>query len=75
VLAGVGDTLVHGVANVDPIVKEPIENALIEQVAVPVSRAGYDQFPRQERCRLKLDEPFEDRPDPLGVSWLDDELA
>ena len=34
-----------------------------------------DQFPRQQGCRLELDEPLEDRADPLGVGFVDDELA
>jgi hypothetical protein len=38
VFAGVGDTLVYGIANIDSVVQEPIEYALIEQVAVPVKR-------------------------------------
>ena len=42
VLAAVGDTLVHGLADVDPVVQELIEDALVEQVAVAVGSTGDD---------------------------------
>ena len=42
VLAGVGDALVHGVADVDPIVQDSIKNTLIEQLTVTVGGTGDD---------------------------------
>ena len=52
VLAGVGDALVHGVADVDAVVQDSIENALIEQLTVTVGGPGEDQFPSQQGGRL-----------------------
>jgi hypothetical protein len=66
---------VHGLAKVNPIVQQPIEHALIEQVSVAVGSAGCDQLPSQEGRRLQLHESSKYRPDPLSVSVMDDELA
>src|SRR5260370_24276144 len=66
---------VYGLADVDAVIEELVEHALIKQVAVAVGGAGRDQFPRQQRRRFQLDEPFEDRPDPLGVGFMVDDLA
>jgi hypothetical protein len=45
VLAGVGDALVHGVTDVDPVIQDSIENALIEQLTVTVGGTCDDQLP------------------------------
>jgi hypothetical protein len=45
VLSWVGDALVRGFANVNPVVEELIEHSLIEQVAVAVGGARRDQLP------------------------------
>src|ERR1700730_6314766 len=75
VLTGIGGPLVHGVANVNPVIQEPIEHTLIEQVSVAVGSAGRDQLLGQQRRRLQLHEPPKYRPDPLSVSVMNDELA
>jgi hypothetical protein len=56
VLAGIGDAFVHGIANVDPVVEELVQHALVEQVAVSVLGAGQDQFASQQRRRFQMDE-------------------
>ena len=48
VLAGVGDALVHGVADVDPVVQDLIEDALVEQLTVAVCGSRDDQFSCQQ---------------------------
>jgi len=44
-------------------------------MAVAVGGAGRDELPGQQRRRLQLDESFKNRPDPLRVRFMDDELA
>jgi hypothetical protein len=52
VLAGIRDALVHGVADVDPVVQDSIENALVEQLTVTVGGTCDDQLPCQQGGRL-----------------------
>ena len=51
-LTGIGCAFVYGIPDIDPVVEEPVEPPLIEEVTIPVSFAGSEQLPRQYDCEL-----------------------
>ena len=85
VLAGIGRALVHRLAEVDAVVEDLVDRALVDRLARPVLAvlrrprfrrvAGAAQLLRQLRRRADAQEPLEDQPDELGLLLVHDQLA
>ena len=74
VLAGVGRALVHGFADVDPVVQDPVEDALVEQLAV-LGGSRADQLPCEQGGRFSWTNRSKIDPDPFGLFLVDDQLS
>ena len=85
VLAGIARALVHRLAEVDAVVQDLVERALVDRLARPVLAvlrrprlrrvAGAAQLLRQLRRRAEAQEPLEDQPDQFGLFLVDHQLA
>ena len=74
-LAGIGRALVDGVADVDAVVQQLVEEALVDELAPSGANAFRDKRPRQGGCRSHRHKPLEDHADDRGLGFLYDELA
>ena len=75
VLAGIGGALVHRLADIDPVVEELVDVALVDQLAPLGPDILGPQRADQLGGRAELDEPLEDHPDGRGLGLVDDQLA
>ena len=85
VLAGIGRPLVHRLAEVDAVVQDLVDRALVDRLARPVLAvlrrpgfrrvAGAAQLLRQLGRRADAQEALEDQPDELGFRLVDHQLA
>src|SRR4051812_46948156 len=75
VLAGIGGALVHGIANVGPVLEQLVKYAFIDCLAVPVTDAFLPEFMGEKGGRLQDQKSLEDRADRRGVRLVHYQLA
>ena len=85
VLAGIARALVHRLAEVDAVVEDLVDRALVDRLARPMLAvlrrpgfrgvAGAPEFLRQLGRRADAQEPLEDQPDELGLRLVHHQLA
>ena len=75
VLAGIGRALVHRLPEVDPVVEQLVEVALVDELAALRPHALAPQLPRQHRRRADPDEALEDPAHDRGVGLVHHQLA
>jgi hypothetical protein len=64
----------HGDADINGVVKQFVEHALVDQLAVLVADAFCDELPCQRGGRADLEEALKDRPNEPGIDLVDDQL-
>ena len=71
-LAGIGNALVHGLADVDPVVQQLVEETLVDQLAAARPDALGSERPSESRRRADLQETLEDQAHGLRFAVVDD---
>jgi hypothetical protein len=66
---------VHGDADINGVVEQLVEHALVDQLAVLVADAFCDELPSQRGGRADLEEALKDRANKFGIDLIDEQLA
>ena len=74
-LARIGRALVHRLADVDPVVEQLVDVALVDGLALLAANAFRPQCARQRGGGTDLHEALEDHSDGRGFGLVDDQLA
>src|SRR5205085_114916 len=75
VLTRIGRALVHGLANIDPIVEHLIQIAFVDQLAALAYNGFCPERAHQRSGRADPAETFENHPNRRCLGFIDDELA
>src|SRR3546814_6642677 len=74
-LAGIARAFVDGLAEVEPVAEQLVQEPLVDRLAALVQGAARHQLPGQQGGRSQLDKPLEDVADRSGLGLVDHQLA
>src|SRR3546814_6323047 len=74
-LAGIARAFVDGLAEVEPVAEQLVQEPLVDRLAALVQGAARHQLPGQQGGRSQLDKPLEDVAARSGLGLVDHQLA